>query len=80
MNVVEINPGSPPNHETLASYVKSTVILTLITTWVVFALQKHSTVHSGRNHIAQRIAWPVLYGRDLVKRMREAVQERHRQQ
>ena len=58
MNVAEINPGT---YETLASYIKSTVILTVITTWVVIALHSHSSFHPGGRNILGRIAWPMFF-------------------
>lgn len=66
MNVAEMNPGTL---ETLAGYVESTVILTLITAWVIIALQDFSSFHPGGRHIVQRIAWPVFYGYTLLQRM-----------
>ena len=66
MNVVEINPGT---YETLASYVKSTIILMIVTAWVVIALQDPSFFHPGGRHIVRRIAWPIFYGHHLMKRM-----------
>ncbi|KAH0834812.1 hypothetical protein J3R83DRAFT_10421 [Lanmaoa asiatica] len=69
MNVREINPGTL---ETLAAYIESTVILTVITAWVVIALQSHSSFHPGRRSIVKRIAWPVFYGYDLMIKMMAA--------
>lgn len=66
MNVVEINQGSL---ETLAKYVESTVILTVVTAWVMVAVQEHSSFHPGGRDIIRRVAWPVFYGYGLMKRM-----------
>ena len=66
MNVAEINPGTL---ETLGSYVISTVILTVITAWVVVALQDHSSFHDGKKDWVKRVAWPIFYMRKLMQRL-----------
>jgi len=70
MNVVEINSGSL---ETLAAYVESTVILTVITAWAMVALQEHSSFHPGGRDFLKRVAWPVFYGYSLIQRMTKSV-------
>lgn len=73
MNVTEINPGTA---ETLAVYVESTIILTLITAWAMIALHDHSSFHPGGNHMIHRVAWPVFYGYELLHRMLGAARHR----
>ncbi|KAG0709142.1 hypothetical protein DFH29DRAFT_216037 [Suillus ampliporus] len=58
MNVVEINPGSL---ETIASYVRVTLFLTVATTWVIIALQPYSSIHKSGGGVLQRAAWPAFY-------------------
>ena len=70
MNAVEINSGS---FKTLATYVESTAILTVVTAWVVIALQEHNSFHPGGRDILSRVAWPVFYGYGLMKKMMTAV-------
>lgn len=56
MNVAEINPGSL---ETIARYVEVTISLTLLTTWIVIALQPYSSIHENSGGgIWRRMAWP----------------------
>jgi len=72
MNVIEINPGTL---ETLAVYIESTIILTLITSWVMIALQDYSSFHPGGRNIIQRVAWPVFYGYAQLKMMVDATKK-----
>ncbi|KAG1746760.1 uncharacterized protein EDB91DRAFT_1236156 [Suillus paluster] len=44
MNMAEINPGSL---ETIAAYVKTTLLLTFATMWVIIALQPYSSIHKS---------------------------------
>jgi len=56
MNVKEINSGSL---ESLAHYAEAAVIMTLITIWVVVALQKYSPLHATEgDRFWRRVAWP----------------------
>jgi len=63
MNVVEINPGSL---ETLAHYVEATISLTLLTFYIVIALQKHTSFHEANAKFHQRAAWPYLFLRRWI--------------
>jgi hypothetical protein len=63
MNVVEINPGSL---ETIARYVETTIALTLLTTWIVIALQPYSSIHENSGGgVWRRIAWPFYFSNTL---------------
>ena len=77
MNVTEINPSSL---KTLAVYVESTVVLTLITAWVMIALQDYSSFHPGGRNIMQRIAWPILYAYAQLGRMMDRVKDSFQRQ
>ena len=57
MNVKEINTGSL---QTLAHYIKATVVFTVITVYIVIALQTHSAFHRKNAKLWMRAAWPVL--------------------
>jgi hypothetical protein len=57
MNVKEINPGSL---ETLVRYVWVTIVLTLITVYVVVTLQAHTSFHEPGDGLQKRAAWPIL--------------------
>lgn len=72
MNVAEINPGTL---ETLGVYIESTIILTLITSWVIIALQDYSSFHRGGPHIIERVAWPVFFGYRQLKKMMDTAKK-----
>jgi hypothetical protein len=57
MNVKEINPGSL---ETLVRYIWVTIVLTLITVYVVVTLQAHTSFHEPGAGLQGRAAWPIL--------------------
>jgi hypothetical protein len=57
MNVKEINPGSL---ETLVRYIWVTIVLTLITVYVVITLQAHTSFHEPGAGLQKRAAWPIL--------------------
>ncbi|KAG9311756.1 hypothetical protein JVU11DRAFT_7999 [Chiua virens] len=63
MNVGEINPGTK---ETLARYVEVTIGLTVLTTWIAIALQRHSTFHERGDGIEKRALWPIVYAYRLI--------------
>ncbi|KIK44700.1 hypothetical protein CY34DRAFT_10847 [Suillus luteus UH-Slu-Lm8-n1] len=65
MNVAEINPGSL---ETIARYVEVTISLTLLTTWIVIALQPYSSIHDNSGGgVWRRMAWPFYLSSTLCK-------------
>lgn len=66
MNVVEINSGS---HETLARYVEATVSLTVLTTWLVVAMQTESSFWPKGSPWWHRLAWPIFF---TATRMKES--------
>ena len=74
MNVKEI--GGYTNHYHLFVYVGCTLVLTLITTWVIIAMQDESIFHSGEQDRfgIRRILWPIFYSYKLLKKMVNAVQ------
>jgi hypothetical protein len=57
MNVKEINPGSL---ETLVRYIWVTIVLTLLTVYVVVTLQTHTSFHEPGAKLQKRAAWPIL--------------------
>jgi len=58
MDVREINPGTL---ETLTRYVETTVSLTILTVYIVIALQPYCTIHKPGSSLLQRAAWPILF-------------------
>ncbi|KAG2140510.1 uncharacterized protein EDB93DRAFT_1330099 [Suillus bovinus] len=58
MNVREIITGAT---ETLANYVTVSVTFTVLTAWLVVALQSHSPFHEAGTGFWRRLAWPVTY-------------------
>ncbi|KIK99653.1 hypothetical protein PAXRUDRAFT_822497 [Paxillus rubicundulus Ve08.2h10] len=57
MNVREITPGTKEN---LGHYAVATVALTMLTAWLVIALQTHSSFYPEGSGIWRRLAWPIL--------------------
>ncbi|KAI6021818.1 cora-like Mg2+ transporter protein-domain-containing protein [Pisolithus microcarpus] len=64
MNVVEINSGS---HETLARYAEATVALTVLTTWLVVAMQTESSFWPKGSPWWHRLAWPIFFTATRMK-------------
>ncbi|KAH7912295.1 hypothetical protein BJ138DRAFT_1148795 [Hygrophoropsis aurantiaca] len=65
MNVKEIQDGS---RGTLGEYAESTVVMTVLTAWIVVAVQTNSPLHASQNATFwQRIAWPVLYAQTRLR-------------
>ncbi|KAG2159248.1 uncharacterized protein EDB93DRAFT_1324706 [Suillus bovinus] len=58
MNVREINPGSL---ESIKRYVWVSFLLTLVTTWVVVAVQPYTKIHEDGAGVWRRAAWPVFF-------------------
>ncbi|KAG1752049.1 hypothetical protein EDB19DRAFT_1845541 [Suillus lakei] len=58
MNVREINPDSL---ESITRYVWVSFLLTFVTTWIVIALQPHSTIHKPEAGVWRRAAWPGFF-------------------
>ena len=56
--MVEINPGSL---ETLAHYVETTILFTLLTVYIVVTIQEHTSLHEKDAKLHQRAAWPYLF-------------------
>ncbi|KAG1763114.1 hypothetical protein EDD22DRAFT_526563 [Suillus occidentalis] len=68
MNVVEINPDSL---ETIARYVEVTISLTLLTTWIVIALQPYSSIHENSGGgVWRRMAWPFYFSSTLCRQVK----------
>ncbi|KIJ05218.1 hypothetical protein PAXINDRAFT_182971 [Paxillus involutus ATCC 200175] len=57
MNVAEINPGST---ESIKHYAEATVAISLITGWLLVAVQPHNTFHSPGSDVWRRLAWPLI--------------------
>ncbi|KAG1905941.1 cora-like Mg2+ transporter protein-domain-containing protein [Suillus fuscotomentosus] len=55
MNVIEIDNGT----QTLAHYMVVTVVLTLVTIYIVVMLQEQNWVHRRRATLLQRAVWPI---------------------
>ncbi|KAG0699510.1 hypothetical protein DFH29DRAFT_44556 [Suillus ampliporus] len=72
MNVAEIAPGTL---ETLAHYAETTILLTLLTVYIVVTLQTYSSFHEKHSTFLQRAAWPVLSLRRIVFKPLAAVQQ-----
>ncbi|KDQ58359.1 hypothetical protein JAAARDRAFT_34159 [Jaapia argillacea MUCL 33604] len=60
MNVKEINPGT---NGTMDHYVEASLVLTVLTVWIIVALQRSSPFHEPgqENNLWVRLCWPVLY-------------------
>ncbi|KAG1898680.1 cora-like Mg2+ transporter protein-domain-containing protein [Suillus fuscotomentosus] len=56
MNVIEINNGT----QTLTHYAVATVVLTLLTIYIIIMLQKQNSVHRREATLLQRAVWPIL--------------------
>ncbi|KAH7925916.1 hypothetical protein BV22DRAFT_395683 [Leucogyrophana mollusca] len=67
MNVKEINSNS---YGTLGHYAETTLGLTILTAWIVVAIQSNSPLHAANSGFWKRLAWPALYAR---RRLRERV-------
>ncbi|KAG1773588.1 hypothetical protein EV702DRAFT_1032842 [Suillus placidus] len=63
MNVREINPGTL---ETMTRYVWVTLLLTVVTTWIVITLQPYSTIHKSGVSMWRRAAWPAFFLPDII--------------
>ncbi|KIJ63179.1 hypothetical protein HYDPIDRAFT_113782 [Hydnomerulius pinastri MD-312] len=63
MNVMEINPGTKEN---LSHYAEATVALTLLTAWLVIALQTHSSFYPPGSNIWRRLVWPAFMISNLL--------------
>lgn len=70
MNVAEINPGTKEN---LGHFAVATVVLTILTAWLVIALQLHSSFWPPGSGVFRRLAWPVFY---VAKVIGDAIRER----
>ncbi|KAF9219670.1 hypothetical protein BS17DRAFT_788901 [Gyrodon lividus] len=70
MNVHEISGGGG---ETLAHYVEATISLTILTAWLVVALQTESSFHPKESSLWRRAGWPMFYlqGRFTDKKVNE---------
>lgn len=58
--------------EAISTYTVSTVILTVLTAWVVVALRVHIPFHRREPSIVGRIAWPVFHYYDLIMMYHQA--------
>lgn len=63
MNVTEINP---PATGSLNRYIEVTIAFTVVTSWLVVALQTESTFHPTNCSIWRRALWPVCYPLELI--------------
>ncbi|KAL4068577.1 hypothetical protein V8B97DRAFT_848741 [Scleroderma yunnanense] len=64
MNVAEINPGTKEN---LAHFAEATVALTVLTAWLVIALQLHSSFWPPGSGLVRRLAWPIFFTADRIR-------------
>ncbi|KAG6331352.1 hypothetical protein ID866_7738 [Astraeus odoratus] len=64
MNVSEINPSSA---ESLVHYVEATILLTVLTAWLIVSLQSHSSIHKEGSSLWRRIWWPIFFVKDRVE-------------
>ncbi|KAI6158566.1 cora-like Mg2+ transporter protein-domain-containing protein [Pisolithus thermaeus] len=71
MNVVEINSGS---RETLSHYVEATITLTVLTIWLVVAMQTESSFWPKGSPWWRRLAWPLFFAATPYLRRRRAPQ------
>ncbi|KAI5996504.1 cora-like Mg2+ transporter protein-domain-containing protein [Pisolithus orientalis] len=58
MNVAEINPGT---RETLSHYAEATVTLTVLTAWLVIAMQTESSFWPRGSPWWRRLVWPICF-------------------
>ncbi|KAI6104301.1 cora-like Mg2+ transporter protein-domain-containing protein, partial [Pisolithus sp. B1] len=65
MNVAEINPGT---YETLNHYAEVTVSLTVLTAWLVIAMQTESSFWPKGSPWWRRLAWPIYFTAARVKK------------
>ncbi|KAI6131035.1 hypothetical protein EDD16DRAFT_1700414 [Pisolithus croceorrhizus] len=65
MNVAEINPGT---YETLNHYAEVTVSLTVLTAWLVIAMQTESSFWPEGSPWWRRLAWPIYFTAARVKK------------
>jgi len=72
MNVGEINPGT---RETLPRYALTTIVLTLVTIYVVITLQPYSSIHKEKATFGERAVWPILLLRRLTRARKVPVKD-----
>ena len=72
MNVAEMNPGTA---QTLPRYVETTIVLTLVTIYVVITLQPYSSIHKENATFGERAVWPILLLRRLTRAKKVLVKE-----
>ncbi|KAH7915502.1 hypothetical protein BJ138DRAFT_997584, partial [Hygrophoropsis aurantiaca] len=63
MNVMEINPGTT---ETMLRYIEVSIAFTLLTIWLVIAVQPKNPVHGdgdmeGKGFLTRRLWWPYFW-------------------
>ncbi|KIO02910.1 hypothetical protein M404DRAFT_1001823 [Pisolithus tinctorius Marx 270] len=73
MNVVEINPGT---RETLSHYAEATVTLTVLTAWLVIAMQTESSFWPRGSPWWRRLVWPIYFVAGLRHRPTDKQQRR----
>lgn len=66
MNVVEINPGTKG---TVSQYIAFTLVLTIVTAWLIIAFQQKYVFPPGTS-IIKRLAWPFFLIHRLISRKR----------
>ncbi|KAI6104303.1 cora-like Mg2+ transporter protein-domain-containing protein [Pisolithus sp. B1] len=64
MNVKEINSGA---YETLGHYAEATITLTVLTTWLVVAMQTESSFWPKGSPWWHRLAWPIFFAATRIK-------------
>ena len=73
MNVMELNQGT---YGTLAHYAETTLPLTIVTIWVVFAFQNSFTVRDAGDTWT-KLLWPILILRALFYKPRKPEDSRN---
>lgn len=64
MNVKEMNPDGAGR---LVTYIAVTLILTVLTAWLVIAMQASSSFWPRGSSVWRRLAWPAFYLSGHVK-------------
>ncbi|KAI5996503.1 hypothetical protein F5J12DRAFT_785455 [Pisolithus orientalis] len=73
MNIMEINPGT---RETLSHYAEATVTLTVLTAWLVIAVQTESSFWPKGSPRWRRLVWPIYFVANLRHRLTDKQQPR----
>jgi hypothetical protein len=66
MNVAEFDQGAL---ESLAHYIEVTILLMLLTIYVIVTLQPHNSFHDCNTPFLRRAAWPALLLRKMMYKL-----------